>query len=413
LVIFVTSKFKQKKTWQAIVQVRQKRDEDAKGLIAIETALSKNKAARKDVIQFTPTKNGFDFYFLGLPQAQSFSSYLSRFVAMRVKTTKKLVSSDNHSNTANIKSTVVCDMVPLCTKDLVICDKRMRGKVNSAGGGLGKLNGRLCLVTKVTGVVHFVDAAPKRGNIIKDCMAELHPESYWKAGGEKCYPIVLSSKRLVKFIVLDVELCDASHSWETNTNDTNDHDTSASNIYAGPQSGVEKYALADVEVVRESDFGNNDETFQCVTHLGNLLQVGDVVLGYDIACAVLPGASDDDNYSQCFNSSFEMPDVVLVKKLQGVTSTTEDVISTNETHKTETKKFKAKSSASKRRERRAKKAEKKTEALEKVASRMGFSDEGAQGQPNHIPHDHAAFEEELKNDSRLADELKQAEESMK
>ena len=56
----------------------------------------------------------------------------------RIKHTQKLVSADSHSNTANIKHTYSCDIVPLEKNDLVICDKK------GSGGGMGALKGRLC-----------------------------------------------------------------------------------------------------------------------------------------------------------------------------------------------------------------------------------------------------------------------------
>ena len=45
-------------------------------------------------------------------------------------------------------------------------------------------------------------------------------------------------------------------------------------------------------MAREPNFGANDETFRLVTHLGHLLQVGDVVLGYDPTSTVLSGESE-------------------------------------------------------------------------------------------------------------------------
>lgn len=37
--------------------------------------------------------------------------------------------------------------------------------------------------------------------------------------------------------------------------------------------------LAEVEVVKSSDFGVVDRTYRCLTHLGALLEAGDSVLG--------------------------------------------------------------------------------------------------------------------------------------
>ena len=121
-----------------------------------------------------------------------------------------------------------------------------------------------------------------------------------------------------------------------------------------------------VEVAKESDFGVNDIKFQCVTHLGNLLQVGDVVLGYDINSTVLANEIEDNS----FNSSFVMPDVILVRKVKGVGGgVTKESSRPVEDDRNRPK---AKSSASKKRERRMAKEEMKQKKLAEASSRMGL-----------------------------------------
>jgi len=321
------------------VQLRQKRQDDSKkALILLEAAIAKNSDIRKHVLSVETSKNGFDFYFLELMHAHSFSAFLSTVYPMKVKMAKKLVSEDKKNNSANIKHTTVCDMVPFNRHDLIVCDKQAAKEGCSAG----RLNGRMCLVNKVSSTLQLVDAAPARINI-DDCFADLHPEKYWK--GEKHFRIVFSHKRLIRFVVMDAELCDGLH--------------------APGQSDSSKHALADVVVARESDFGNSDETFHCTTHLGNILDIGDIVLGYDVASAVLTGG-DEWSMKNSFNSSFSIPDVVLVKKVNGgpaVEGGTEEQTD---------KKKKSKSSASKRRERRMEKQEKKMKEAAQGLGRMGF-----------------------------------------
>lgn len=341
------------RTWSAIVQIRQKRKLDGtkKGLVALETAIAKSENIRKHVVNVETTRNGFDFYFMEFMHAQHFTAFCAKVVSMKVKTTQKLVSEDIRNNSANVKHTTVCDLVPLCRDDLVICDKQAA----KDGCGAGKLTGRLCVVNRISSVVQFVDSSPTR-NSITDAFADLHPERYWK--GEKYYSVVFTSQRLVRFVVLDVEPCD-----EVTTHYEQQHQMDQL-LYNGPSSSVEKYALADCTVVRESDFGQSDESFQCTTHLGNLLTPGDVVLGYDLVSSILPGA-DEWSLKKSFNSSFVLPDVVLVKKAKS--GAEEDIVEEKET----TKKG-AKSSVSKRRERRERKQEKKIRDLEAATSRLGF-----------------------------------------
>ena len=355
-------------TWHAIVQLRQKRNDDSprKGLVILEMALARNPDVRKHVLSIDTCKQGFDFYFVSLMHAQTFSSYLARIAPMRIKTTKKLVSTDVKNNTANMKYTVTCDMVPLCRDDLIMVHKSAKGI----------LSGRLCLVTKVSSIVHLVDASPKRSPAMDEAVAEVAPETYYKAGGDKLYRVVSSSRRLIRYVVLDVELCEDEQ-----------YGSGGDRIlYNGPSSSISKFALADVEVARESDFGRNNETFRCVTHLGNLLDAGDIALGYDLASAVLSGGAEW-SMSQSFNGSFRMPDVVLVKKVQGVEKEKEEE--------------RARSNGSKKRERRRKRDEKRMHELEAAAERMGFleSEEFNQEQ----------FNQELSNDPALAEELVAAE----
>jgi len=352
------------RTWHAVLQLRQRRFDDAprKGLVVLEMALARNPQVRKHVLKIDTSKHGFDFYFLNLSEANQFASYISRVAPMRIKVSKKLVSTDVKNNTANLQHTVACDMVPLCRDDLIMVSKAAKGN----------LSGRLCLVVKMSSVVHLVDASPKRAPTMEGSHDELAPETYYKAGGEKAYKLLMSSRRMTKFVVLDVERCGEEQYGDQS-------------LYEGPQSGVDKFALADVEVARESDFGQNDETFRCVTHLGNLLQPGDVVLGYDLAASVISGG-DDWDIEHGFNHSFVMPDILLVKKLKGVSDEDEEVNDMPD------------STGTKKRGRRGKRDEKKMRELEGAASRMGFLEVSEM--------DEAQFEQELVNDPMLAEELR-------
>jgi len=387
------------RTWHAVVQLRQKRTDGAqrKGLILLETALSKNAAVRKNVLSMETTRHGFDFYFLSLMHAKVFASYLAKVCPMRIKTTQKLVSSDVKNNTANMKHTVSCDMVPLCRDDLIIVDKHAA----HAGGGAGRLSGRMCLVNKVSSAIQLIDASPARSISTEEAFAEVPADKYWKGGEDKSYRILFSSKRLCRFVVLDVELCSGG-----NGGDGRHHD-SESQSYNGPQSGVGKYALADVEVAREADFGQSDQTYRCVTHLGHLLQVGDIALGYDLVNSVLPSDAEW-SMENSLNSSCVLPDVVLVKKCKGGAVESNDGDDIEET-KEEKSKSRAKSSGSKRRERRRKREEKKMKALEDAAARMGFLEDDGAADESLIENDRSAFKEELVNDPELARELERAE----
>jgi len=118
-----------------------------------------------------------------LNRSQAFTSFLTRISPTRVKQTTKLVSSDSHSNTANVKTTFVCDIVPLEKDDLVICDKK-------GSSAAGFLRGRLALVTRVSSNVRLVSAAPARGDRdkIPNLLCELTQDNYWKGEPPKHEP---------------------------------------------------------------------------------------------------------------------------------------------------------------------------------------------------------------------------------
>jgi nonsense-mediated mRNA decay protein 3 len=313
----------------------------------IEMALAKSEEARKHVVRFETTHNGFDFYFMGLSKAQSFASFVARIAPVKMKTSSKLVSTDNHSNTANVKYTVSVDVVPICRDDLLVISRATAG--HSTHITTTKLSGNLILVTKCKSVLHCVNASPSRTSSAADATMELHPDKYWKGGEEKSFRVLLSPSRLIRFVVLDIELCDSHFNRDNSHKNHND-----------------LYRFADVEVVRETDLGTNDTSFRCVTHLGNILKVGDIVLGYDLQSSVLPN-DVLENFSQFFYSTFELPDVVLVRK----GSERVKPLNTDEKPNIKTR---SKNSASKRRNRRRLKEEEKVQNLRQAAGRMGLLD---------------------------------------
>lgn len=391
-------KLSRQQTWSALVQLRQKRsDSDGgnKGLLILELAIARNADLRKHILQVQTKKSGFDFYFASLDHARHFCQYLAKAAPMKMKTSQSLVSEDRRNNTANIKHTVSLDMVPLCRGDLVVVDKH-------SAKGVGRLSGRLCLVLKISSTVHLVDASPSRGADMNSCCTDLTSDNYWR-GGEKAFRLLLSSRRLVRFTVLDVELCVQQFN----------NDVASEALYEGPSSGVSKYALADIEVAREADFGVNDETFRCVTHLGNLLNVGDVVLGYDLTSIVLSGG-DEWSIENAFVNSFVMPDVVIVRKAKGTGAAAD--------HEAESSgnnvKAKAKSSAAKKKGRRIQKEEKKQKRLDAAAARMGL------GTDKDIHLDEDAFDEDnimmisqameqIAMDDDLAEDLEEVERELR
>lgn len=63
-----------------------------------------------------------------------------------------------------------------------------------------------------------------------------------------------------------------------------------------------------VEIARKEDFGVNDKTFIVNTHLGDIINYNDTVLGYDL---LQQNISDIEEYQE---KELQVPDIVLVKK---------------------------------------------------------------------------------------------------
>ena len=56
--------------------------------------------------------------------------------------------------------------------------------------------------------------------------------------------------------------------------------------YGDPKTSTEKYEIADIEVIRSDDFGVTDDSVIVRSHLGHILQPGDLVMGYDLRTTV-------------------------------------------------------------------------------------------------------------------------------
>ena len=71
----------------------------------------------------------------------------------------------------------------------------------------------------------------------------------------------------------------------------------------------QKHKIIEVEVARAEKVGVDGNSFHIKTHLGNILRVGDTVLGYDMV-QMINNAADYDSLDKNTTS-----DVVLVKKI--------------------------------------------------------------------------------------------------
>jgi nonsense-mediated mRNA decay protein 3 len=185
-----------------------------------------------------------------------------------------LLSSDIHTGTANYKFTYSVEIVPVCKDDLVCIDK----KLARAWGDISPLT----ICTRIGNSMHLLDPMTLQHTDVTSPV-------YWRAPFDSLATI----SDLVEFVVLDVEP-------------------------SGPVRG--KWVLADAQVARvhgmgmgategdEDGMGGDDGIYHTRTHLGAILQPGDIVLGYHL--------THTNFNSEAFDAlePSRIPDVVLVKK---------------------------------------------------------------------------------------------------
>jgi len=250
-------------TWDTKVQIRQKVDHKRTFFHLEQLILRHN--AHNQVINMEGSKDGMNFYFSSKSHAEKFCKFIASHAPQRLKQSSKLVSSDNHNNTANVKKTFILELVPLCKHDLLILPKQTANRCSSINN--------LVLVSRVTSQVHLVD--PLNGK-----KAELTASNFWRLP----FHALQNSGHMTSFVVLDVEMPVGGHEGHGS-----DH------------------FLADVEIARESDFGTNDKRYRVSSHLGKFLEAGDVVMGYDLTTS---------NFSDRLikDLKHELPDVILVQR---------------------------------------------------------------------------------------------------
>jgi nonsense-mediated mRNA decay protein 3 len=362
------------RTWQAVLQVRQ-RCHTTKGLRALEMAIAKaDPKVRKHVIRLDSTNAGLDFYFLELRQAQQLCQFIAAQYPSRTKVTQKFVSEDVKNNTANIKHTVHCELAPLAKDDLLV--------VEANQGIPHSLAGRLALITHVSaGLVQCVDAVTMERT---DITAEL----YYKY--EKYIHVVPCST--IRAIVLDVE--SLAH-----------HQTSGGGSVPQPSHHQQQHPSAVLHEVQLWLGAHNDEVVTATTHVGMYLTAGDTVLAYDLRNSTV---SMDDDWLQ---HSYELPDVVVIKKTkpmhdddETVPESAEGATDSGSIRSTALGGNNSNKKLSKKKERRQRKENRRMKELEERAVRMGFVESNNDDDDNEDGN--GVLENEIADDiSRLESQL--------
>lgn len=300
-------------------------------------------AAHKKISGFSPGKNGLDFEFARPQDAASFVDFVKSVVPTKCTSSKKLVGENRNSNETSYRFKHSVLIAPICKHDLIILPASLAKSCKNIS--------RIVLCSKVSSNVAFID--PFTGEDTSISAAK-----YFKQ--KKLSPL-FSAPQLTEYFVIDNTLVDMktdpaclknnknnnSSNSNSNTdgngnggsgrrrnkkkgkkknrgrsNSGNGSDSSGggnssqpSSPHLAPQPTPESFlltsstaqstasfALGDIEVARSVDLGVNDDRFFVRSHLGRLLNAGDLVMGYDLANSNLSVDIDD------------LPDVVLVRK---------------------------------------------------------------------------------------------------
>eukprot|EP01126_Amoeba_proteus_P049038 TRINITY_DN5707_c0_g1_i12.p1 TRINITY_DN5707_c0_g1~~TRINITY_DN5707_c0_g1_i12.p1 ORF type:complete len:332 (+),score=78.43 TRINITY_DN5707_c0_g1_i12:725-1720(+) len=206
---------------------------------------------------------GLDFYFSVQNHCTKFIGFLESILPVRWAIAKQLQSHDQKSNVFRYTYSYSIEIPTIC-KDTLVCFPL---KLARQLGGISPL----MLCWKVSNVLHFIDPFTLREIALGG--------EYWNYGFGHC----CDRSHLQEFVVLDIEPL-------------------------GEKRG--KVSLAEVVVARASDLGKNNVTFNTVTHLGNILQHGDSVAGYDLSTVIV----NDVNLEALKDKNIRS-EIILVRKL--------------------------------------------------------------------------------------------------
>ena len=197
---------------------------------------------------------------------------------LQVKSSKKLIGTDDKSNVSNYKYTNLVEIAGICKDDLLFLPKKLARSI-------GNIN-RLVLVKNISNVINVIDPLTgQTGNIESD--------AYWR---EPFRPVITAARtRLTRYVVLGKEpvFLERNNSKKA----------------VGKK---QRSKLASITAARESDLGMNDSQIEERSHLGYLMKSGDVCLGYDMKDCQLV-----DDEAEELRTSGKFPDVVIVRKLYG------------------------------------------------------------------------------------------------
>eukprot|EP00967_Tisochrysis_lutea_P064764 scaffold84013_cov28-Tisochrysis_lutea.AAC.2 len=277
-----------KDTWVAVCQVRQK-VEHKRTFFWIEQLILKHRA-HVDAINIVERRDGLDFFYGARSHAEKMCSFLQGVAPTRYKTSKQLISTDTHTGLGRYKFTYSVEILPICRGDALWLPVGTAQTVGQMP--------RFVICNKVSNLVHLLDPKTLK-------TAELLPLTFWK----KPFTAALTRSMLIEYVVLDIEIEAQPKAAASVGGGGGGRKKRSMHNDALADGGGDKapLCLAEVTVARRDEFGVNDRTFRTLSHLGNVLRVGDYVWGYAVDASPLP--TDVTHHE-----ATQLPDVVLIKK---------------------------------------------------------------------------------------------------
>ncbi|MES1910961.1 MAG: hypothetical protein MHM6MM_003476 [Cercozoa sp. M6MM] len=276
-------------TWVASLQLRQRCDHK-RTFLFLEQLILKH-GVTDSVVGIKEVTQGLDFFFSSKSACLQMQDFINGIIPLKTKESKRLVSQDFSNNTTRYKYTLYAEMVPVCKDDLVVLPRKLAKRL----GGVPQT--MLCV--RVSRDIHLLDPDTLTSTRVTS-------RNYWT---HEFLPLC-NVNHLSRFMVYSVE--------------PTGHGKNAQRLG--------KFLLADVELVREDDYGMPDaqvcslcvprefslrscyrlvswQIFAARTHLGHILHEGDIVLCYDLTSRNFNSTDADD-----LQQRGQLPEIVVVKK---------------------------------------------------------------------------------------------------
>jgi nonsense-mediated mRNA decay protein 3 len=269
-------------SWKSLVQVRQ-RVSHKRTFLYLEQLILKHDAHR-GALSIKTFRDGMDFYFPDKGKAARFISFLDSVCPIKIKTSKKLISTDDKNNLTNFKYTSYVEICPLCKDDLLFLPARTARQLGCIA--------RLVLVKNISNVIHLID--PLSGQT-----GSLTADAYWR---EPLRPLITAARsRMARYVVLGQEAV-----------------LLRQNVAKRTTARKQRSRLARLTLAKEEDLGVNDKQAEELSHQGYLLKAGDMCLGYDLKETQFVDEETNDSKVR-----EQFPDVIVVRKLYGGAATSD------------------------------------------------------------------------------------------